>query len=99
MPGYQSNYLVICSPTITRWEKTKELCPTCEELTDFLVYWQEWYGWTKICLACGERWQSGERLERPFERGWRDESVQHATKLLNRLEKERNETTKNKKQS
>lgn len=87
MSCYHSDNFVICSPTITRWEKTKMLCPTCEEFTDFLAYWQEWYGWTKICLACGERWQSGERLERPFERGWRKESIQGAMKLLNRLEK------------
>ena len=37
-----------------------------------------WYGWTLTCLGCGDRWLDGERLERPFMRGWRQEAIRRA---------------------
>jgi hypothetical protein len=40
-----------------------------------------WYGETTYCLSCGERWEDGERSERPFRRGWREESLRCAREL------------------
>jgi hypothetical protein len=57
-------------------------CPTCERLRRFLCRFQEWYGWTQTCLGCGETWTDGEPHERPFQRGWRQESIRHARKVL-----------------
>ena len=38
-----------------------------------------WYGAYWTCLTCGERYHSDEgRMERPFARGWRAESVRNA---------------------
>ncbi len=56
-------------------------CPTCDRPTRFVCFFYEWYGWGTTCLACGERWEDGEMLERPFVRGWREKSKQAARKL------------------
>jgi hypothetical protein len=31
-----------------------------------------------VCLTCGDGWGDGERQERPFARGWRQESIRRA---------------------
>ena len=53
-------------------------CPTCKTCRRFLLRVQPWYGADSTCLTCGDSWQDGERMERPFMRGWRKESVKHA---------------------
>lgn len=55
-------------------------CPTCDRRRRFYGTFAHWYGWTWTCLACGDRWQDGERGERPFMRGWRAESMARARK-------------------
>lgn len=30
------------------------------------------------CVECGDRWSDGEAWERPFKRGWRQESIKKA---------------------
>jgi len=47
-----------------------------------LARFQAWYGWFVVCLTCGERWEDGEPVERPFERGWRHASMAEALAWL-----------------
>lgn len=37
-----------------------------------------WYGPTLTCLGCGDAWTDGELHERPFQRGWRANSIAKA---------------------
>lgn len=57
-------------------------CPTCEKRTKFFGRFEAWYGWLITCLSCGDQWQDGEMLPRPFERGWRTKSVKRAKRAL-----------------
>jgi len=63
-------------------------CPTCECRTFFAATFEDYYGWHKTCLKCGESWQDGEMLERPFERGWRKRRIEQAKQTYRRLTKE-----------
>lgn len=60
-------------------------CPTCERRRAMCCAFQEWYGWTVTCLTCGDKWQDGEMLPRPFKPRWRNENVEAARKLLLRV--------------
>jgi hypothetical protein len=60
-------------------------CPTCDRPRRMLGSFAEWYGTTWTCTGCGDQWQDGERLERPFAPGWRRRSVEHARKLLDAI--------------
>lgn len=60
----------------------RHYCPTCEKRTTFYGLFQDWYGWLITCLTCGDRWQDGEMLPRPFERGWREKSVERAKRAM-----------------
>lgn len=60
---------------------TRVKCPTCDKVRAILTMSQEWYGCRSICLRCGEQWGDGERLPRPFARGWRKQSVEEARKI------------------
>lgn len=69
----------------TRYSETSCLvinCPTCERQRRALYQFQEWYGGTVTCAGCGDMWQDGERLERPFAPGWRKQSIEHARRVL-----------------
>ena len=59
-------------------------CPTCERRTFGVHAFQEWYGWDSTCLGCGDSWQDGEMLERPFRPRWREESKAAARELYRR---------------
>ncbi|NUP18361.1 MAG: hypothetical protein HOZ81_20210 [Streptomyces sp.] len=37
-----------------------------------------YYGPMLTCLGCGDAWSCGERLERPFRRGWRQDAIAEA---------------------
>ncbi len=60
-------------------------CPTCERPRRMLGQFAEWYGTTWTCLGCGDRWMDGECGERPFARGWRQQSIRHARAILERM--------------
>jgi len=77
----------ICMPTIVRMEIKRQLCPTCKKKRFMLSWFEEWYGWSHVCLKCGERWSCGGREERPFCRGWRKDSVERAKKSWRRYQK------------
>jgi len=53
-------------------------CPTENAPRRMLGEFAAYYGWTITCLGCGDRWMDGERGERPFARGWRQESIARA---------------------
>ncbi len=53
-------------------------CPTCNANTFRACFHVPWYGWDSTCLRCGERWEDGERLSRPFMPRWRKLSIQRA---------------------
>ena len=60
------------------------LCPTCGVRRRLLACFRLWYGWDITCLTCGERWADGQMAERPFSRGWRQESVAAAREIWKR---------------
>jgi hypothetical protein len=70
----------VCPPTMTRIEKRRRYCPTCQWRTTHLEEWREWYGWLLTCLACGDMWADGERLPRPFAPRWREQNIERAKK-------------------
>jgi len=78
MPCVKIGNAIVCTPTVTRIEKHRYRCPTCKTRTTFLCEFAEWYGWTKTCLRCGDAWDNGEMLPRPFKPGWRKESIEWA---------------------
>lgn len=53
-------------------------CWTCQGRRTCMTRFQEWYGWRGTCLACGERWEDGQQLERPFMPRWRQKSIAEA---------------------
>jgi hypothetical protein len=57
-------------------------CPVCERPRRMLGQFAEWYGTTWTCCGCGDEWQDGEMLERPFAPGWRKRNVEHARRKL-----------------
>ena len=70
------------------WTRYSETCcivvdgPTCKRPRRTLAQFQEWYGWTITCAGCGDTWQDGERMERPFEPGWRRKAIEAARRGL-----------------
>ena len=70
--------LHINRPRVDRAEKRRLQCPTCKARRTFYCFLQAWYGWDLTCIGCGERWQDGERMPRPFEPRWRERSIQSA---------------------
>lgn len=57
-------------------------CPTCERDRRMLGQFEEWYGTTWTCAGCGDQWQDGYRMERPFAPGWRRKNIEHARRVL-----------------
>lgn len=37
-----------------------------------------WYYTRWTCCACGDSWGDGQRMERPFQRGWRPRAIAQA---------------------
>ena len=72
--------LVICRPTILRRMKWRRTCPSCTFRTTHVGFFAEWYGWHVTCLNCGEEWQDGEWVERPFAPHWRQDNIAAARK-------------------
>lgn len=75
--------VIICSPTsVLGWRIT--YCPTCERRRKMLVRSAVWYGDDLTCLTCGDAWQDGEMMPRPFRPRWRQDRVQSARSDLAR---------------
>lgn len=70
--------LFLCRPT-TWSTRHVRFCPTCERRRRFVrTHMGVWYPCIWTCCACGDAWSEGERLSRPFARGWRDEATRRA---------------------
>lgn len=68
----------ICQPPTMDVRLIRD-CPTCKRRRRFAGFDSPpWYGITLTCCACGDTWSDGERLERPFLRGWRMKSAAKA---------------------
>jgi hypothetical protein len=74
--------LHICWRRVVEVRRIVDACTTCQRRTRKVGEFEEMYGWTVTCCACGEVWQDGsdglERRPRPFERGWRQRSAERA---------------------
>lgn len=57
------------------------LCPTERRRRRFSGLAAPWYGAIWTCLGCGDSWGDGERLERPFARGWRPKAIARAKQV------------------
>ena len=66
----------------TTTECSVNFCPVCQRSRRMLVQFAEWYGATITCTGCGDQWSDGEMHERPFARGWRQESIRYARQKL-----------------
>ena len=71
----------ISRPRWTEWSKRRGMCPCCLSRRTMVGLYQEWYGWMVTCLGCGDRWNDGELMPRPFCRGWRQDNIKVARAL------------------
>ena len=53
-------------------------CNTCGPDATFYSRFYEWHGWGHVCLRCGERFEGGYQLDRPFYSQWREDSIRSA---------------------
>lgn len=67
----------VCAPPTT-WGRGILRCPTCRRRRRFVVFFQPWYGGTWTCCGCGDSFADGQRLPRPFRRGWRADATRDA---------------------
>lgn len=70
----------IHAPLPCRKECRREKCPVCEKRSVILSWFTDWYGWSSTCLRCGDRWEDGELLPRPFAPRWRERNKEEARK-------------------
>ena len=57
-------------------------CWTCERRTPHVIKWDgAYYGTTQYCIVCLDGWQDGERMERPFRRGWKKDRAAYIRRL------------------
>lgn len=76
-----ANTLHIHAPPPATVELKRLECLTCGKMRFFVWACYDWYGADMTCLRCGERFTSEEgRMERPFCRGWRKDSIRRAKK-------------------
>lgn len=75
----------VCSPSVVSAKLFRGQCPTCGRSSYMTATHAEWYGWSVVCLRCGERWEDGERSARPFEPRWRKRSIEQAKRSWRRL--------------
>ncbi len=68
----------VYAPMPVERSATVRQCPTCERPKVMLGWFYEWHGWSVTCLGCGEMWEDGEMLPRPWVRAWREKSIAHA---------------------
>lgn len=67
---------IVCGPPPGVYYRKISHCPICERRRRTVIRWDgAWYGTTVYC-ACGDRWQDGELVPRPFRKGWRKEAQQ-----------------------
>ena len=68
----------VCSPRTVTF-RVVAYCPTCRCRRRFVSARAIWWGAIHTCCSCGDSWDSdGERLSRPFTRGWRTAAASKA---------------------
>ena len=70
--------LHINAPPVTERRRFILPCPTCRARRRTIGRNYEWYGWHLTCLGCGDEWEDGEMLPRPFAPGWRRKNMEKA---------------------
>lgn len=70
--------IAICGGS-SSWARRVLHCPVCQSRRRFVVQVGTGY-WSPIlcCLGCGDSFSDGYRMQRPFRRGWRPESIKQA---------------------
>ena len=60
-------------------------CPVCERRRRFVFAWSwsPYYAPIATCCGCGDSWSDGDRHQRPFKRGWRQEAIASAKERWN----------------
>ena len=77
--------IVVCGPEYVEVKQPVLECPTCNRRRRMLMLAEPYRGVYLTCLSCGERFHSDEgRMERPFRRGWRQESIRQAKAVWSR---------------
>lgn len=76
--------LTICRPDDRFLRKEIRRCPVCECKTEMVARYEAYYDTTVHCCKCGDSWQGGELLERPFARGWRKQAVKAHRRMWDR---------------
>lgn len=74
--------LHVCRTRVDSCRKVIQICWNCKKRRAMWGWFQEWYGWHITCLSCGEQWQDGEHVPRPFMPKWREENIKHARKMM-----------------
>jgi ribosomal protein L37AE/L43A len=83
----------LCSPAVL-YVRAIRTCPACRHRGRWAGFEQIWYGITWTCLHCGDRFADGTRMERPFARGWRQESIRRGEAMWNQAVAWRGPTAK-----
>jgi hypothetical protein len=71
--------VTVCTPPRTLVRRRILTCWNCETKRRVAqVYQGIWYADHFYCCHCGDGWGDGERMERPFQRGWRERAIKAA---------------------
>lgn len=78
-----SSLHIHCPPSVH--ERRIHHCPTCKGRRRFVGLVAVWYPTLWTCCGCGDSWdgESGERMPRPFARGWRSREIAKARERWN----------------
>ena len=78
-------FSALCGAQYLEVKQPVVFCETCDTRRRMLYVLEAWRGAYFTCLTCGERWHSEDgRMERPFARGWRKQSVETARSFWKR---------------
>jgi hypothetical protein len=71
--------VMVCRSTFTYRRRVRD-CPTCKRRRRFVLAVDDnpYYGSIWTCCGCGDSWSDGERMPRPFARGWRARAIAKA---------------------
>jgi len=72
--------VIICGASRAAVRRRVLPCPVCKRRRRHVIYydWSPYYAPRIQCVACGDQWEDGELLARPFRRGWRKEAIAKA---------------------
>jgi hypothetical protein len=71
--------VVICRPPRGVVRRRYLRCWNCQTVRRCVqIFTGIWYPDEFWCCHCGDGWGDGQRMERPFQRGWRQKSITNA---------------------